>query len=66
MIIKNIVDDRKKTGRREEDALQFLLDQNDSMLDIITVSIYSLQLYLDFQLMAALVRLGLPLCWPAQ
>lgn len=38
MLVKNIVDDRKKTGRREEDALQFLIDQGDSLLNIITVS----------------------------
>lgn len=38
MIIKNIVDDRAKTGRREDDALQFLIDQDDSLLDMITVS----------------------------
>jgi sterol 14-demethylase len=38
MILKKIVDDRTKTGRREEDALQFLMDQGDSLMDIITVS----------------------------
>jgi len=42
MIIKDIVDDRKKTGRKEEDALQFLLDQNDSLLDIISFVLGSL------------------------
>lgn len=38
MILKSIVDDRNKTGRREEDALQFLMDQGDKLIDIITVS----------------------------
>lgn len=37
-IFQNIIDDRKKTGRRETDALQSLMDQGDSTLQIITVS----------------------------
>lgn len=38
MIYKNIVEERKKAGRREEDALQYLLDLGDSVQEIITVS----------------------------
>lgn len=38
MIFKRIVDDRKRTGRREDDALQFLLDQGDDLTHIITAS----------------------------
>lgn len=38
MLIQGIVEDRKKSGRREEDALQFLIDQGDSLIDMITVS----------------------------
>ena len=38
MIFKRVVDERKKTSRREDDALQYLLDQGDSVTDIITVS----------------------------
>lgn len=37
MIFKNIIDTRAKTGAREEDALQFLIDQGDDITKIITV-----------------------------
>lgn len=37
MIFKKIIDDRAATGRREDDPLQFLLDQGDSVTEIITV-----------------------------
>lgn len=36
-IFKRVVDDRKRDDRRENDALQYLLDQGDSITDIITV-----------------------------
>lgn len=38
MIFKKIVDERVKTGRREEDALQFCMDKGDDIRSIITVS----------------------------
>ena len=37
MIFKKVIDDRKKEQRREDDALQYLLDQGDSLTDIIQV-----------------------------
>lgn len=37
MIFKNIIDARAKTGRREDDALQFLIDQGDDITKVITV-----------------------------
>lgn len=37
MIFKNLVDTRMKTGRREEDALQYLIDQGDSIEKMIAV-----------------------------
>lgn len=36
-ILKGIVDKRKKTGHREEDALQFLIDQGDDLGKMIGV-----------------------------
>jgi len=39
--IKNIIADRKKTGRREKDALQYLLDMNDETKDILQVRLSS-------------------------
>lgn len=36
MIFKRIVDARNAQGRREEDALQYLMDQGDNITDIIT------------------------------
>lgn len=38
MIFQKIVKGRKATGHREEDALQYLLDQGDDMNMIISVS----------------------------
>ena len=38
MIFKRVVDERKKENRRENDALQYLIDQGDSITDIIQVS----------------------------
>jgi cytochrome P450 len=35
MILKGIVDTRKKTGTRGEDALQYLMDQGDSLMEMI-------------------------------
>lgn len=42
IMFKKIIDERKKTGRREDDALQFLLDQGDSLIDIMRFVIGSL------------------------
>lgn len=36
MIFKKVVDDRSKTGRREDDALQYLIDQGDNVTDMLT------------------------------
>lgn len=38
MIFSKIVEGRKKTGKRQDDPFQFLIDQGDSVLNIITVS----------------------------
>lgn len=38
MIFKNIIDKRAQEGRREEDTLQYLIDQGDDVTRIITVS----------------------------
>ena len=38
MIFKNIIDKRAQEGRREDDTLQYLIDQGDSVTKIITVS----------------------------
>ena len=37
IIFKRVVDDRKKYNRRENDPLQYLIDQGDSITDIIQV-----------------------------
>lgn len=37
MIFKNIIDKRAKEGRREDDTLQYLIDQGDDVTKIITV-----------------------------
>lgn len=41
MILKKIIDKRKQEGRREDDALQYLLDQGDDLYKIITVGVSS-------------------------
>lgn len=38
MIFKNIVDQRRSSGIREDDALQFMMDSGDDIKSIITVS----------------------------
>lgn len=38
MIFNKIAEDRRKTGKRGEDALQFLLDGGDDMIKILSVS----------------------------
>jgi hypothetical protein len=38
MMFQGIVNKREKTGRREEDALQFMIDQGDDVTKIISVS----------------------------
>ena len=38
IIFQGIVNERKKTGKREEDALQFMIDQGDDVIKIIGVS----------------------------
>lgn len=40
-IFDKIVKERKKTGRREDDSLQFMIDQGDSVRDIISVRVSS-------------------------
>jgi sterol 14-demethylase len=39
MIFKNIIDKRAQEGRREDDTLQYLIDQGDDVTKIITVGI---------------------------
>lgn len=39
MIFQQIVNKRKRTGKRENDALQFMIDQGDDVVKIISVSI---------------------------
>jgi hypothetical protein len=41
MMFQGIVNERKKTGRREEDALQFMIDHGDDVTMIIHVSTQS-------------------------
>ena len=41
MLFQSIVNNRKKTGQRDEDALQFLIDQGDDVAKIIGVSAQS-------------------------
>lgn len=36
MIFKKVVDDRSKTGRKADDALQYLIDQGDNVTDMLT------------------------------
>jgi cytochrome P450 len=36
-LFAKIVQDRKKTGRKEKDALQFMIDKGDSITDMISV-----------------------------
>ena len=43
MIFKRVVDDRKKEDRKEGDALQYLIDQGDSITDIIEVCILEME-----------------------
>ena len=38
MIFNKIIEERKKTGKREEDPLQFLLDTGEDTMKILTVS----------------------------
>jgi hypothetical protein len=42
MIFKGIIDKRAAEGRREDDALQYLIDQGDDVTKIITVRIMRL------------------------
>ena len=39
-IVKGFVDDRKKTGRKEVDTMQILMDEGDGVNDIVQVSLY--------------------------
>lgn len=41
-IFQNVVNERKKTGIKDDDALQFLIDQDDSITDILTFVLGSL------------------------
>lgn len=36
MVFKNIIDDRAKTGRKDDDPLQFLIEQGDNVKEILT------------------------------
>lgn len=36
MIFKNIIEDRAKNGRRENDPLQFMIEKGDSVKEILT------------------------------
>jgi hypothetical protein len=36
--LAKIIEDRKKAGRREEDALQYLLDQGQDVREVVSVS----------------------------
>lgn len=38
MMFQRIVNERKKTGKRDDDALQFMIDQGDDIKKIIGVS----------------------------
>jgi sterol 14-demethylase len=38
MLFQNLVNERKKTGKRYDDPLQYLIDQGDPMRNIIAVS----------------------------
>ena len=38
MIFNQVINERKKHNRSEDDSLQYLLDQGDNLVDIITVS----------------------------
>jgi len=38
MVISKIVDERKKNGRREDDALQMMIDQGEDIINIVSVS----------------------------
>ncbi|KAI9696850.1 MAG: hypothetical protein M1820_008004 [Bogoriella megaspora] len=40
MIIDRIARDRKRTGRREDDTMQFLLDEGESSIKIVYASLY--------------------------
>ena len=37
LLVKGIIDDRAKTGRREKDAMQVLIDEGDGVNDIVQV-----------------------------
>jgi len=37
MIFRRCVDERRRTGRREEDAMQFLIDEGDSVRQMVEV-----------------------------
>lgn len=41
-IFQKVVDERKRTGIKDDDALQFLIDQDDSITDILTFVLGSL------------------------
>ncbi len=44
MILQKIVDKREKAGVRGDNALQYLIDQGDSVVKILTVSIFASEL----------------------
>ena len=68
MILKKIVDERKKSGRREDDPLQYLIDNGDDMNEIIGVRIphRCFSTYPSTNTILTLVHTWRPLRWPAQ
>lgn len=40
MIFNKIIEERKRTGKRADDPFQFLIDQGDDVIKIITVSLH--------------------------
>jgi sterol 14-demethylase len=55
MLFDKVIKDRKNTGRREDDALQFMMDQGDGTKDVITVVFGSL--------FAGLLNSGINAAW---
>jgi len=67
MIFRKIVDERKRTDRRDHDALQYMMDHGDDIRTIITVSItieYDHNKVIDIPV--PVVRSRSPLCRPTQ
>ena len=65
MLFQHIVNERKKTGKRDDDALQFMIDQGDDIAKIIGVSTKALSA-LNGPLIKDPVRHRRPLRRPAE